>query len=119
MIEHKSLLDVGQEKISKLCILSNCSLSIKLSCDENLDGVDEDVAGGGDDEEEVGEVDQPGLGQRDWGTFECLQNANHRCHHCNQSLLSTHHNHLIYVEASPWCVADQLDDHDCQEQSFH
>jgi len=85
MIQPKSLLDVGQEKISKPCI---------------LDGIDENVAGGGDDEEEVGEVDQPGLVQRDWGTFEC-------------------HNHLIYVEASPWGMAKQLYNDDCQEQSFH
>ena len=33
----------------------------------NLGGVDDHVAGGGDDEEEVGEVDQPGLVQGDRG----------------------------------------------------
>ena len=31
-----------------------------------LGGVDDDVAGSGDDKEEVGEVDQPRLVQRDW-----------------------------------------------------
>ena len=78
---HKSLLGAGQEKISKPCILSNCS-KLSRCLEENLGGEDEDVAGGNipmrgrDEEEEVGEVDQPGLVQRNWGAFECLHHVN-------------------------------------------
>ena len=57
-------------------------LKLSRCLGENLGGEDEDVAGGNvpmrgrDDEEEVGEVDQPGLVQRDWGAFECLHHVN-------------------------------------------
>ena len=38
----------------------------------NLGGVDDHVAGGGDDEEQVGDVDHPRLVQRDSGGGERL-----------------------------------------------
>ena len=116
--QHKSLLGAGQEKILKPCILSNFS-KLSRCLEENLGGVDEDVAGGGDDEEEVGEVDQPGLVQRDWGAFECLHRACISVVIVVLGGLFTQHNHLIYVEAGSWVVAHQLDNHYCQQKPLH
>ena len=41
----------------------------------NLDGHDDDVAGGGDDEEKMRDVDQPGLVQVDWVALESLHSG--------------------------------------------
>ena len=53
---------------------------MKQQREKNLDSVDDDVGGGGDNEQEVGEVDQPGMIQRDCGTFEGLRRANQYRH---------------------------------------
>ena len=66
-----------------VCHKSNILFSAAIRCEDkiiswlgsNLNGQDDDVAGGGEDEEKMREVDQPRLVQEDWVALESLHNG--------------------------------------------